>query len=157
MAMKFNINKVICINLKSHNNDQLNNISIVYDLSLEALIELKSRGVDKIWVESGGDWVIAAVDSDSTNMYVCEKFCPITKKEKDKLEKIQPIKTPKVKKHQSSSSNEDINTKTIEKSKKTKEKKTLIVLELDSILDKINESGINSLSKEELDFLKNYK
>ena len=156
MAMKFNINKVICINLKSHNNDQLNSISVVYDLSLEALIELKSRGVDKIWVESGGDWVIAAVDSDSTHMYVCEKFCPITKKEKDKLEKIQPIKTPKVKK-QSPIEEDNKIVQTIEKSKKTKSKKSLIILELDPILDKINESGIDCLSKEELDFLKNYK
>jgi hypothetical protein len=143
MALKFNIEKVICINLKSHNEQQLNNIADSYVLSLESLLELKNKGVIKIWVESAGDWVIAAIDEDRPEqMYICEKYCPITKKEAQKLLKIKPIKTPKSK----------------DKKSKDKSKKVVsIVLDLDKILDKINETGLDSLSKDELNFLKNFK
>ena len=140
MALKFNLDKVICINLKSHNEQQLDNIANTYTLSLEALLELKYKGVLKIWVESAGDWVIAAIDEDRPEqMYICEKYCPITKKEAQKLMKIKPIKTPKGKKS------------------KDKSKKEPKILDLDKILDKINETGLDSLTKEELNFLKNFK
>lgn len=143
MALKFNIDKVICINLKSHNEQQLSNIADTYVLSLDAILELKNKGVIKIWVESAGDWVIAAVDDiEPDRVYICEKYCPITKKETEKLLKIKPVKTPKSKG---------------KKSKNKSAKIDNIVLNLDSILDKINQSGLDSLTKEELNFLKNFK
>lgn len=141
MSSKFNIEKVICINLKSHNEQQLENIAETYLLSLEALIELKNKGVIRIWVESAGDWVIAAIDENRPNeMYICEKYCPMSKKESEKLLKIKPVKTPKT-----------------PKSLKVKRKKSETVMTLDSILDKINLTGLDSLSKKELNFLKNFK
>jgi DNA-directed RNA polymerase alpha subunit len=92
--MKFDINKVICISLKSHNDQQLKAISEVYKLDFNALVTVKGTSA-KIWVEAGGDYVIAFVNSvgDTT---VNSIFCPITKKEKDALLKITPIKTPKM-------------------------------------------------------------
>jgi hypothetical protein len=90
--MKFDINKVICISLKSHNDQQLKAISEVYKLDFNALVTVKGTS-PKIWVEAGGDYVIAFVNSvgDTT---VISIFCPITKREKDALLKISPIKTP---------------------------------------------------------------
>ena len=90
----FNINKVICISLKSHNEQQLKAISELYKLDFNALVTVKATS-PKIWVEAGGDYVIAYVNSvgDTT---VNSIFCPITKKEKDALLKITPIKTPKM-------------------------------------------------------------
>jgi SpoVK/Ycf46/Vps4 family AAA+-type ATPase len=96
--LNFNINKVICINLMSHNEKQLKAISEVYKLDFNALITVKgcsSNNTSKIWVEAGGDYVIAFINSvgDAT---VNEMFCPITKREKDALYKIQPINAPKM-------------------------------------------------------------
>ena len=98
----FNINKVICISLKSHNEQQLKAISELYKLDFNALVAVKATS-PKIWVEAGGDYVIAYVNSvgDTT---VNSIFCPITKKEKDALLKITPIKTPKMPKGDSENS-----------------------------------------------------
>lgn len=162
--MKFNINKVICINLKSHNEDQLRNISEVYRLSYDALLRSKQRGTYKIWIEPGGDYAIAALEtSNPDDFYICERFCPMTKKERESVKNIKPIPTPKWKPTQKFVENNipkvvknasDIvktDTKPVIKSK------VKVILELDAILDKINISGMSSLCKEELDFLKNYK
>ena len=93
--LSFNINKVICISLKSLNEQQLKAISEVYKLDFHALIIVKDCS-SKIWVEAGGDWVIAGCDIVTNEFSVCERFCPITKREKDALLKITPIKTPKM-------------------------------------------------------------
>jgi hypothetical protein len=96
--LTFNINKVICISLKSHNDQQLKAISEVYKLDFQGLVKIK-EGSSKIWVEAGGDYVIAFINKfGDSNPTVSDKFCPITKKEKDALYKIQPIKIPKMSK-----------------------------------------------------------
>jgi hypothetical protein len=155
--MKFDINKVICISLKSHNEQQLKSISEVYKLDFDALIGLKSD-ISKIWVESGGEYIIAFIttDVDSSPM-VSPKFCPITKKEKDALYKIQPIKTPKMPKVSKvvDTKVEDV----IEVSNVTIEELISefdVVLDVDTILEKISMFGIKSLNKKELDFLNSF-
>ena len=96
--LTFNINKVICISLKSHNEQQLKAISEVYKLDFDGFVKIKENS-SKIWVEAGGEYVIAfSVNSGDGTPEVSDKFCPITKKEKDALYKIQPIKTPKMSK-----------------------------------------------------------
>ena len=130
--MKFDINKVICINLNAHNEQQLKSISEVYKIDFESLIKLKITA-SKVWAESGGDWLIAFVNKcdDYNRVIIADKFCPITKREKESLLNIKPIKTPKMPKN--------VN----------------IILDVDVILEKISASGIKSLSKEELNFLDN--
>lgn len=93
--MKFDINKVICISLKSHNDQQLRAISEVYKLDFNTLVKVKACS-SKIWIEAGGDYAIAFITVDNDVPQVSENFCPITKREKDALYKIQPIKTPKM-------------------------------------------------------------
>jgi SpoVK/Ycf46/Vps4 family AAA+-type ATPase len=94
--LSFNINKVICISLKSHNEQQLKAISEVYKLDFNGLLKIKECS-SKIWVEAGGDYVIAfSVKSGDGTPEISDKFCPITKREKDALLKITPIKTPKI-------------------------------------------------------------
>ena len=96
--MNFVITKVICINFKSHNEQQLKNISEVYLLSYDALLRTKNRGTHKIWIESGGDFAIAANETGNDgDFYICERFCPMTKKERQSIKNIKPIKTPKKK------------------------------------------------------------
>jgi len=153
--MKFNINKVICINLKSHNDQQLKAISEVYKLDFNALITIKDCS-SKIWVEAGGDYVIAFVTVDNNVPQVSEYFCPITKREKDALLKIAPIKTPKMPK-----ATKVVDTKVdniVEVSNVTIDDVIAefdVVLDVDTILEKITASGMKSLTKAELDFLNN--
>ena len=153
--MKFNINKVICINLKSHNDQQLKAISEVYKLDFKTMVEIKSD-LSKIWVEASGDYLIAFTTTDSDTPQIATRFCPITKKEKDALYKIQPIKTPKMPK-----SPRVVETKvdnTVEVSNVFIEDLIAdfdVVLDVDTILEKITNKGMKSLTKVELDFLNN--
>ncbi len=154
--MKFDINKVICISLKSHNDQQLKAISEVYKLDFDALITVKEHS-SKIWVESNGEYVIAFINKfGDSNPTVSDKFCPITKKERDTLLKIQPIKTPKMPK-----APRVVETKvdnTVEVSNVFIEDLIAdfdVVLDVDTILDKITNKGMKSLTKVELDFLNN--
>ena len=154
--MKFNINKVICISLKSHNDQQLKAISEVYKLDFDGLVKIK-KSSSKIWVEVGGEYVIAfSVNSGDGTPEVSDKFCPITKREKDSLLKIQPIKTPKMPK-----SPRVVDVKvdnTVEVSNVFIEDLIAdfdVVLDVDTILEKITNKGMKSLTKVELDFLNN--
>jgi hypothetical protein len=149
--MKFDINKVICISLKSHNEQQLKAISEVYKLDFNALVTLKDCS-SKIWVEAGGDYVIAFVNSTGDTT-VNTMFCPITKKEKDALYKIQPIKTPKMPK---ATKVVDTKVDNVEVSNVTIDDVIAefdVVLDVDTILEKISATGMKSLTKAELDFL----
>ena len=153
--MKFNINKVICINLKSHNDQQLKAISEVYKLDFKTMVEIKSD-LSKIWVEASGDYLIAFTTTDSDTPQIATRFCPITKKEKDALYKIQPIKTPKMPKsprvvETKVENNVEVSNVTIEDLIAEFD----VVLDVDTILDKITNKGMKSLTKVELDFLNN--
>lgn len=151
--MKFNINKVICISLKSHNEQQLKAISEVYKIDFKAMVELKDVA-SKIWVESNGDYVIAYVGKSDQDAIVCPRFCPITKKEKDALYKITPIKTPKMPKATRVADTKVDNT--VEISNVTIDDLIAefdVVLDVDTILEKISATGMKSLTKAELDFL----
>ena len=151
--MKFNINKVICISLKSHNEQQLKAISEVYKLDFNTMVELKSDA-SKIWVEAGGDYLIAFTTTDSDTPQIATRFCPITKKEKDALYKIQPIKTPKMPKttrvvETKVENNVEVSNVTIDDLIAEFD----VVLDVDTILEKISATGMKSLTKAELDFL----
>jgi len=151
--MKFDINKVICISLKSHNDQQLKAISEVYKLDFDTLVKVKSCS-SKIWIEAGGDYAIAFITVDNNVPQVSENFCPITKKEKDALYKIQPIKTPKMPKV-----SRVVDTKVEDKVSNVFIEDLIsdfdVVLDVDTILDKITDKGMKSLTKVELDFLNN--
>ena len=153
--MKFDINKVICISLKSHNDQQLKAISEVYRIDFDAMIRLREVA-SKIWAESNGDYVIAYSDKNNGESVVCSRFCPITKKEKDALYKIQPIKTPKMPKaprvvETKVENNVEVSNVTIDDLIAEFD----VVLDVDTILDKITNKGMKSLTKVELDFLNN--
>jgi hypothetical protein len=116
--------------------------------------------------------------------YFFPEVCPVTKKEHDRVTKMKPIVIPKVSKNDDTlnsylfylekgydikmpsldrkiehiRNNQERNTE-VEQTKvvtevKSKTKKQ-VTLEIDTILDKINESGIESLTKEEKEFLDN--
>ena len=128
-------------------------ISEVYKLDFDALVELKDSA-SKIWAEVSGEFVIAFVnksDADGT-IVVSPKFCPITKKEKDALVKIKPIKTPKMPKVTKVVDSVEVSNVTIDDVIAEFD----VVLDVDTILEKIGATGMKSLTKAELDFLNSF-
>lgn len=141
--MKFKVSDVICINVKGHNEEQLFAISKVYVIDFDFLKELKSK-YDRIWIvqekiSEGVDTYLVAAKNSKKYLYFKAGF---TSEELDKVVLVKPINTPKVPAYLK---------KDTEKKVKVKAK---IDFDVDMILDKISESGMDSLTKEELEFLK---
>jgi hypothetical protein len=167
MSLKFDIKKVICINIKTLNEQQLFSISENYLLGFEALVNTKNEGFEKIWVEMNGDYLIAFTTTDSpSEVIITKKFCPITKKDKESLLKLKPIRTPRMPRNENSLKNYEfylqqgykIKTKALDDKLESLRdpKKNKIEYEVDTILDKISSDGIESLTKGELIFLNEY-
>ncbi len=166
MSLKFDIKKVVCIDIKSLNEQQLFSISENYLLGFEALITTKNEGFEKIWVEASGDYLIAFTTADEPNdIIITRNFCPISKRDKESLLKLKPIKTPRIPKNESCLKNYEfylsqgykIKTKSLdEEVKLLRESKNKIEYDVDTILDKISSDGIESLTKGELIFLNEY-
>lgn len=177
MPLQVNISKVICINLSSLNTEQVFSICEFYKLSFEALMYMKKTDVHKIWVEPNSEYAVAA-------SYVCSKDKPVwnevfespTSKEYKKIISAPVVKVPKLTKTEQAKKNYiyfksngyEINIESFEKiSSKTTINKVVTnselevtevleeKLELDSILDKITDFGMSSLTENEKKFLDN--
>ena len=164
MSQNFDRDRVICISLKSHNEQQLFSIAEKYALSFEVLVEMKADGFTKIWVESSGNFVIACIHKDYSDWFIVkDNFDPMSEQDSDFLKKIKQVKVPKMPKTELAKNNykaflnEGYNIKVESIDRPIRRKKKLIeVLDLDAILDKINQSGIESLTANENEFLNNY-
>ncbi len=138
-----NLNKIFCVSLKSHNDSQLEAIAATYDVSFEFLVEAKSEGCKKIWLPIGGGVVIAGLDTDNIeDVYFSSEYLPMDSKTRKSILNIKPVKTPKMPSFAKSS-----------KKQKTDKVKVEVVLDVDTILDKISAFGMSSITKKELDFL----
>jgi hypothetical protein len=169
--LKFNIKNVICIPIKSMNEQQLFAVSESYTIAFTALMAFKKGTFDKIWLDKNGEYIIASEFGDEFS--INSLYCPITKKDRDSILKVKPIKPPKMPKDERSvgaykyylSEGFDIKTKSLDRKDKHFESieeveeilevEEEIVLDIDVILDKISRLGIKSLKKEEKDFLDN--
>lgn len=147
--IKFDKDKVVCISLKSHNDEQLSAICDRFSLSLDALLSLKSEGTFKVWFEQGGEYLIAFTALDAPDyLNVCGNFSDFANNLTMImfLKSIKQVPTPKIRKAKV----------VVEKAQpKTAAAKCNlpIVLEVDAILDKISKYGIGSIAKEEKEFL----
>lgn len=154
---KVDLSKVICISLKSHNESQLNAIGYTYNISLQDLMDLKIKGVNKIWIHINGGIVIAGLDTtNEKDIYFSPEYCPMTSKLTKQILSIKPVKTPKIKKPQNTQTKIE-NTKVEKLTENTTKKTNVEELSVDSILDKISANGIKSLTERELSFLKSIK
>jgi len=167
--LKFNIKNVICIPIKSMNEQQLFAVSETYTIAFTALMTFKKDRFEKIWLDKDGEYIIASeFDGEIT---INSIYCPITKKDRDSVIKVKPIKPPKMPKDERSvgaykhylSEGFDIKTKSLDRKDKYFEIEEAeiveeikeVILDVDIILDKISKLGIKALSKEEKDFLDN--
>jgi hypothetical protein len=148
-----NLKKVICISLKSHTEDQLDAIAATYDISWESLCDAKKGGTKKLWIHIGGGLVIAGLDTENIeDVYFSKDYLPIlTAKIRKAVLAIRPVKVPKM----------PTWAKVDNKSKVENEIEGIDISELfdlnldvDTILDKISAKGMASLTKKELEFLK---
>jgi len=148
-----NLNKVICISLKSHSDAQLDAIGATYDISHEYLLKAKSEGCKKVWLHIGGGVVIAGLDTDNMeDVYFSPEYLPMTAKIRKAVLAIKPVKTPKM---PTWAKTKSTNVKVANNVEVVEVVETAEVeLELDTILDKISASGMASLTKKELEFLK---
>lgn len=101
----FNIDKVVCLNLKTMDLKQIFSISETYSWDFEVLLNDKKTGSNKLYVETTTGEVIGMEEQlwcKHTNKFhdpqfmVFSKFSPVTKKIYDRLKNIQPVKVPKV-------------------------------------------------------------
>jgi hypothetical protein len=173
--MRININKIICLNLRGINAQQLFAICETYFLGFESLYETKIEGeVSLYWINHHDKNPIAFLMDGE--FVINSRFPNISMADQEKLKALKPIKTPKMPKTASALNNYkaflaegyDIRTPSMDsklaaiEAAKQREieieilKESLpVVLETDAILEKIAKHGLSSISKEERDFLDN--
>ena len=163
--LKFKIQNVICIPIKSMNEQQLFAVSESYTIAFTALMTFKKDGFEKIWLDKNGEYIIASEFGGEFS--INSLYCPITKKDRDSILKVKPIKSPKMPKDERSvgaykhylSKGFDVKTKSLDRKAEylanAEEDNVEIILDVDIILDKISKLGVKALSKEEKDFLDN--
>ena len=166
--LKFKIQNVICIPIKSMNEQQLFAVSESYTIAFTALMAFKKGEFEKIWLDKNGEYIIASEFDGEFS--INSMYCPITKKDRDSILKVKPIKSPKMPKDERSvgaykhylSKGFDVKTKSLDRKAEyleniveIEEIKQEVILDVDIILDKISKLGIAALSKEEKDFLDN--
>ena len=169
------LNKIICVNLKSVNDQQLFSICEKYGYSFRLLHEMKKDGLNIIWVDD--ELVVAYTYIDWHGQTIFRLQVALTKKEIDRLKKISPIKTPKMPKDDDVldryksllSKGYKVETKSLDDKIEKKSLANLkiditidevkeelpVILEVDAILEKIGKYGIDSIAKEEKIFLDN--
>ena len=101
----FNIDKVVCLNLKTMDLKQIFSISETYSWDFEVLLNDKKTGSNKLYVETTTGEVIGMEEQlmckytnklHDPQFMVFSKFSPVTKKIYDRLKNMQPVKVPKV-------------------------------------------------------------
>lgn len=134
---------ITCIDLTKYNYEQLTKVSESIGLLDGELQRNKKDGVKKIFLDCESKTTIGIIVKDPENyksykgLVLCEEYSHLTKKEKDKLLKMENSKLD------------------LKKSVSVVESSLPEVLELDDILDKIGKFGIDSLTKNEKLFLDN--
>jgi hypothetical protein len=108
------------------------------NISYEWLLEL-SKDATRVWIyrEDGKESVVFSTENNTC--YICEDFKNLSRECRDEILALQPVAIPK-------------NSKT-----KVATKVTENFYDVDTILDKIIDFGIDKLTKEELTFLDSQK
>ena len=158
----FDINKVIRLDLKSFTTQQIFIIARFYELNFENMLGLKNDSFEQLYIQTTDGAVIAYV-KEGFNMI--EKY-RVDKKTFRKLKSIEICEVPTLKNEYDVLENylyylekgydmriSSLDEKIEEIRNKSKEVVKEVVLDLDTILDKINESGLSSITKEEKEFL----
>ncbi len=153
----FDIDKLILIDLKSFNEQNIFIIAKFYELNFENIIKLKNDNFEQLYIQTTDGSVIAYVKKTFT---MIEQY-KVDKKTFKKLKSIDVCKLPNLINEYDILENylyyleKGYDIRIISLDKKIEEIRNMenIVLDVDTILDKINESGVESLSNQEKYFL----
>ena len=176
----FDINKLIRIDLKSCKTKEIFIIARYHELNFENILNLKNDNFDQIYVQVTDGSVVAYVKGDLFK--VIDKYTQsITRKVYKKLHALELCKVPKLINEDAILENYlyylekgyDIRIPSLDKRIEELRNKSKVqpikvetikvetikvekeIFNVDEILDKINESGIESITKEEKKFLDN--
>ena len=149
--LQFENDKVVLISLNM-SNDHLSVYSKKFNVDLDVLIEMRDvKKAKSVYLNLDGEYLIGYRDKDNDlrafPVYV--QFIEQNHK-KSFLYSLKPLGTPKLPKARKT----QVET-VVEKVSKKVVVDLPVILELDAILDKIGKYGINSITKEEKDFLDN--
>jgi hypothetical protein len=119
----------ICIDLTQYDNTKLAELARVHNLDVDAILDNKNKGIGKIWMDLEFNTLSAYSLKDTKDDIIITDFYIAS------LSKVTPLQFS---------------------NKPTQIVKPVQVVELDmdTVLDKITASGMGSLTKEELEFLK---
>ena len=148
---QFENDKVVAITVNM-SNDHLNVYSKKFDVDLDVLIEMRDvKKAKVVYINLDSEYLIAYKDKDGDFrtfptyvQFIEQNF------KKTFLYSLKPLGTPKLPKVRKP----QVET-LVEKVVDIEVVKLPVVLEVDYILDKIGKYGINSITKEEKDFLDN--
>ena len=148
---QFENDKVVAITVNM-SNDHLSVYSKKFNVDLDVLIEMRDvKKAKSVYLNLDGEYLIGYKDKDNDlrpfPAYV--QFIEQNHK-KSFLYSLKPLGTPKLPKARKT----QVET-VVEKVSKKVVVDLPVILELDAILDKIGKYGINSITKEEKDFLDN--
>jgi hypothetical protein len=161
-----NWNEIVCIDLRSYNDESLAMIEEFFGIANSGFIDNKKIGINKIYfIPNGGEAIGYEVKKGFENKINGDWYkgisttIPLSRRELKKLSEIKPLDFYKLRKELNKVA------KSVENSESAPEVevqdevevKTEVeeVLELDPILEKISKFGITSLTKREKDFLDN--
>jgi len=90
-----NLDNVICVNLKSLNNEQLFAICVEYGLDFKLQMNFKKDNILKNWVELSTKDKFILVKLTSDTLYTDYR---LVGEQREAIKQIKPIKTPKIRK-----------------------------------------------------------
>ena len=150
-----NWDEIICIDLRSYNDESLAMIEEFFGIANSGFIDNKKIGINKIYfIPNGGEAIGYEVKKGFENKIDGDWYkgisttIPLSRRELKKLSEIKPLDFYKLRKALNKAAIKDV--ETIELVSETE-----VELELDTILEKISKFGITSLTKIEKDFLDN--
>jgi hypothetical protein len=154
---KYDIKNIICINLQKFNLEQLKKISFLLGINYDSLESNKKFGFIRMWFDKDSLQPIAFTHKDNKNrMNVLDEYLPLSRREEKELYVVLEISLKDLNKKIVTERVNNVNVKEATKQIKTKVKRE-IVFDVDFILDKISTYGIDSITKEERDFLDSRK
>lgn len=170
--MRINFNKIVCINLRSSNAQQLFAICETYLFSFEGLHKDKIDGVNTVWLDSQARYIAYTFNDDVDRLHMGQFYKDVIKKDYDRIRDVKPVKTPKFPRTDQALNNyigylkegydiriPAIDSLIVHKLKEQERYKEIqqipIILDMDVILDKINKYGMSSLTEEEKDYMDN--
>jgi hypothetical protein len=144
-----NTKNIVCIELRTLNGKSLDRVAEANNISFESLDALKKEGVVKVWIDinTTNRSYVAFLMKGEKDITVKPAYCPISKREIKALANMTPFVYKKV----------DVKVDDVVEVSNVFIEDLIsgfdVVLDTDTILEKISATGMKSLTKAELDFL----